>query len=258
MLGSTIIALYFMSVDTWGLLPKAQDNPETIEEAIVRLIGDHNDDSEAHLDTGQSLAVHRENEILDHPSSSIVSDKFSSDDRMLMLPTSADVDVTFDNQSSYALGLLVSMYKNSPSTGDAVASLLNFQLSDMGYVSGDIVFDFLFSADNGSGTAHAEFIVQFASVYVDNGHYKLGWYDGSWHYTSLVSFTQLVAQKWRIHYSAVDNTIYYFLNGTLIHSQVQTPTFASSDYMIDIKLNRGTTTNSSVFFGGINVGFSTS
>ncbi len=34
-----------MADPVWGLLQKAQDDPETIEEAIVRLIGEHEADA---------------------------------------------------------------------------------------------------------------------------------------------------------------------------------------------------------------------
>src|SRR5574343_321995 len=59
----------------WGALAKSFDDPETIEEAIARMINDHNDDVEAHLGENQALEAHRTNEIIDHPAESIVSDK---------------------------------------------------------------------------------------------------------------------------------------------------------------------------------------
>ena len=64
-----------MSAITWGMLSKAQDDPETIEEAIVRLIAAHNDDNESHLAAGQSLQSHKAAEIIDHLAESIVHDK---------------------------------------------------------------------------------------------------------------------------------------------------------------------------------------
>ncbi len=59
----------------WGLLSKAQDNIQTIEEAIADAISTHNDDPTAHLGTGRSLEVHKINEVLDHPVGSSVTDK---------------------------------------------------------------------------------------------------------------------------------------------------------------------------------------
>jgi len=62
-----------MSIPVWGLLEKGQDDSETIEEAISRLIDAHNEDEESHVGTGQSLKSHKASVIIDHLVSSIVS-----------------------------------------------------------------------------------------------------------------------------------------------------------------------------------------
>lgn len=64
-----------MENPVWGLLQKAQDDAETIEEAIERIVGEHNDDSEAHLGEGRSLNSHAASEIIDHLADSIITDK---------------------------------------------------------------------------------------------------------------------------------------------------------------------------------------
>ena len=64
-----------MSATNWGMLSKSQEDPETIEEAIARLITAHNADEESHLDTGQSLQSHKASAIIDHLALSIVEDK---------------------------------------------------------------------------------------------------------------------------------------------------------------------------------------
>jgi len=61
----------------WGGLAKAQDDPETIEEAIARMIDEHDDDADAHVEEGQSLTLHRANEVVDHPEGSVLADKES-------------------------------------------------------------------------------------------------------------------------------------------------------------------------------------
>ena len=61
--------------ETWGLLPKSQVDAELIEEAIARLILEHNEDETAHLGTGQSLQSHKASEIIDHLVASIIADK---------------------------------------------------------------------------------------------------------------------------------------------------------------------------------------
>jgi len=63
-----------MSVETWGLLSKSQIDNETIEEAIARLIQAHEDDPNAHVETGESLESHKASVIIDHAVNSIVED----------------------------------------------------------------------------------------------------------------------------------------------------------------------------------------
>ena len=71
------IVIFFigMSVTVWGQLNKAQDDPETIEEAIVRLIAVHEAEPTSHTGDGESIDVHRKNDIIDHPKGSVVLDK---------------------------------------------------------------------------------------------------------------------------------------------------------------------------------------
>lgn len=53
-----------MSIPTWGMLEKSQVDPETIEEAINRLIAAHD-----------LLPDHKASEIIDHLAASIIADK---------------------------------------------------------------------------------------------------------------------------------------------------------------------------------------
>ena len=62
----------------WGLLPKAQTNPATVDDDISNAIAAHNTDPNAHTATGQSLDVHRVNAIIDHPAGSIPVDKITN------------------------------------------------------------------------------------------------------------------------------------------------------------------------------------
>jgi len=64
-----------MANPTWSLLAKSQDDDETIEEAIDRIVAAHNADEEAHLGVGESLQSHKASEIIDHVAESVVADK---------------------------------------------------------------------------------------------------------------------------------------------------------------------------------------
>lgn len=66
-----------MGVLNWGDLTKNQEDSETIEQAVARLIAEHNADTEAHVAEGQSLQSHKAAEIIDHLAESIVTDKLA-------------------------------------------------------------------------------------------------------------------------------------------------------------------------------------
>lgn len=72
--------ILLMGLFNWGALPKAQDNPQTIDEAISAAILAHEEDPTAHLGDGESLEQHKANEVLDHPQASVVADKIGASD----------------------------------------------------------------------------------------------------------------------------------------------------------------------------------
>lgn len=92
---SILAIIIFMSLSVWGALQKAQDNPETIEEAIERIVQEHDDDANAHLDTGQSLKSHKASEIIDHLALSIVEDKIEDGS---ITPVKIDSDISYITQ----------------------------------------------------------------------------------------------------------------------------------------------------------------
>ena len=90
-----------MSNPVWGMLEKSQTDPEKIEEAIARLIAEHNADETAHLEAGQSLQSHKASEIIDHVVNSIVTDKIKDGevtipkvgwDRFFLMPEFESLD----------------------------------------------------------------------------------------------------------------------------------------------------------------------
>lgn len=63
-----------MSIPVWGLLEKSQVDPETIEDAILRLIAVHEADPTAHQGAGESLELHKASTIIDHLADSVVAE----------------------------------------------------------------------------------------------------------------------------------------------------------------------------------------
>ena len=69
--------IFYMTLFTWGSLPKDATHATTIDEEIASAVDAHNNDPTAHLDIGQSLQEHKSNDILDHPAGSVKNDKSS-------------------------------------------------------------------------------------------------------------------------------------------------------------------------------------
>lgn len=90
-----------MALPLWGQLQKAQDDPETIEEAIERVVSEHNAEPEAHLGEGQSLESHKTEPIIDHPQGSVLADKRSTTELILQFLLNAGEGWDFDNASPF-------------------------------------------------------------------------------------------------------------------------------------------------------------
>lgn len=74
---TTLLFTFLLHMDTWGLIPKSQVDPETIEQAIARMIGEHEADPVSHNGPDEAIAVHRQNEIIDHKAGSVLADKWT-------------------------------------------------------------------------------------------------------------------------------------------------------------------------------------
>lgn len=82
-----------MTLPLWGELQKSLDDSETIEQAIARLVAEHEADPEAHLGEGESLSEHKHEDTIDHPQGSVLADKWTH--------TEFDVATSFENLSPF-------------------------------------------------------------------------------------------------------------------------------------------------------------
>lgn len=105
-----------MSLPLWGELQKSQDNPETIEEAIIRLIGVHNDDPTSHLGEGRSLEAHKTEGVIDHPAGSLLADKRSEKEiwRYYLCRPSEGWQTNGEETYDLDSGLYLRAYENNP------------------------------------------------------------------------------------------------------------------------------------------------
>lgn len=134
----------------WGLLPKAQDNPQTIDEAIAAAIAAHEADPDAHLGDGESLESHRANDTIDHPAGSVLGDKWTM--------TEFDFTTYFESLSGmFPTGNVTQIFPgveiDSNVSGDAGRSQLVLDFESAGLVfnpAKTFLFQFVFNADTGS------------------------------------------------------------------------------------------------------------
>lgn len=70
-----LILSIFMATETWGNIPKAQDDNQKINEAIDEAIDNHLADPNAHIETGEVVDNHKSASVIDHPAGSVVNDK---------------------------------------------------------------------------------------------------------------------------------------------------------------------------------------
>lgn len=80
----------------WGALQRAVNDPTTIDEAIAASVAAHNNEAESHLGTEQSLEIHRENPIVDHPAESVVNDKIQAGARRWVAIVDPNSESDFD------------------------------------------------------------------------------------------------------------------------------------------------------------------
>ena len=218
-----------MSVETWDQLPKNQTDPETIEQAIARLIAVHEADPEAHTGANESLQAHRQNEIIDHPASSIVPDKLNNN------------SPTYQNFFSGVTNYVVEGPVNQTGQGEIVLipytahlhSLVNIPIANLGYVNfpaSDIICDFTHRITKSSGVhftgvlALGDYTNGFGIEYTET-HFRCFYsYEDNLVYSSYIANDLNGLTNWRFYLSAIDKAIYFIKNGV----QVATIPFSES------------------------------
>ena len=131
-----------MSVETWGLQPKSQTDPETIEQAIERIVAEHEHDPTSHLGENESIEAHRKSEVIDHLAESILNDKLYIASRAYTAIVGSDENDDYaDLQSAidyvhsvgggsvyiksgtYILGQIITLYENVKLVGQSRESV---------------------------------------------------------------------------------------------------------------------------------------
>lgn len=221
-----------MSVETWGQMAKSSDDAEKVEEAVSRLIAEHEADPSAHLGVGESLEAHRTNEVLDHPAGSVVSDKISFNDYILQMP--------FISLDGFHSGGLVGvtfprLYIEADWEGPApcYAGFQAPKLASLNFLDYEFVIRCMAQTQNGTGNNFFQFgvynYVSFkGTTKIINGFYFslenrqiYGRFKDSTHdYSVLLAnvgeFTG--PDLWNIAYSPVDKLLKFYINGEILGS----------------------------------------
>lgn len=211
-----------MTLPVWGQQQKAQDNNQTIDQAIAAAIAVHEADDTAHLGTGESLEAHKTESVIDHPVGCLLPDKISFSD--------LSFDTTFEAITGFTT---VGNVSNSSwpgailSVDDGGTETSSIKANALGILTGstltyNVLFDYYFYADTVGTTA----IVNFGIV----NNAMTTWYVGfrltggnvigfaRWGGTEYTTGTLATPSAGslvfvRVYYDYVADTIYFYVDG---------------------------------------------
>lgn len=223
-----VILLLGIMTTVWGNIPKAQDDAETIEEAIARLIAIHEAEPTSHTGDGEAIDVHRKNDIVDHPQGSILADKLTS--REVLYDLSVGAGASFTNtglvtttglrlfelstedggtQTSQAKALTYPGFNPFANTKDSlIETQVYFDLS------GENIQDIWFGITDGTTPGNTGYGFKWDGTQV-RGFARFG---STTYYTSALTVTSRTLGIFRAQYNTIENTVYFYYNGELVGS----------------------------------------
>ena len=246
--------LTYMTIEVWGLLPKSQTDPETIEECIDRKIAEHEAEPTAHLGDGESIDVHRKNDVLDHPEGSVVADKFQTGGLTLTYDFSdlARLSKFGDYDNSSWPGVSLWATSGTPyrayltSIGSNVRKYIDYSFDWM------IQFSF-FLGEEGSPTLNLSFgqissnaLVRGVSLDLTPTADKVRWVKtGATVETSDLAISRAEWHTMRIRFSPVEEKLYIYLDNELVATLDEPNTETTSGgsdwtvYLVDASVGEG-------------------
>lgn len=237
-----------MALPLWGELQKSQDDPETIEEAIARIVAEHEADPTSHLGDGESLQAHKSAETIDHPAQSVVVDKFAT-----VTPSASYALTNLDRWAkvgqidyNFMTGVLVGIETGSAETsymfqypgyqllvdGLTKNMTLAFDLSFGGYTEG---FKGRFGISNSATTdfigvyleiteTYTKLVAKSSTQTLETSDIGIDWSDEA-------------IRNIRINFSETDQAFYLLVNGTQVASLgVPTGTFPHSGQFVFFRM----------------------
>lgn len=213
-------------VTVWGLLPKAQDDATTIAEAIAAALAAHNADPTAHMDPAASLGLHRQNDIIDHPAGSVLTDKNTLTEWQY-LPDLFDDAIfsTVENNSNWDPGNPPASFVGAFGTGEycfreglpsGIATLLDYTKEILVQWTATLNLNangdsYLFLGEETTRVPNKGFGFHFDGLTLTGFYQKTG----SAVVTSSLTFVNNDLNIMRAHYDPILNAFSFYVNGTL-------------------------------------------
>lgn len=237
--------LFFSMTTTWQNLPKNGTDNETIEQAISRLITVHNNDNTSHLAEGQSIDEHRKETILDHPAGSIMGDKYSNRD-FTVIPTFESLDAYTKSSAGISRSLGGLRFETTATSNTVRYLRAGGQYSPRYYKEiYEIVFQYSYTHNQGTnylaygvvgGSGNIDVGAGVGFKFLNNAIYAVQIYQDSGYNlvenATLISGAQAnLPHVFRVHLSAQEEVINYYIDATLVHSESIEQSY---DYGLDL------------------------
>ena len=223
---------------TWSNLPKSQTDNETIEQAIMRIVAQHETDNTSHMGIGESIDVHRKELVLDHAVGSVLLDKETmSEIKFYTTFESLDMwDITGDVTIASNIGAV--LYLEHPFTtlsglGVQPQIPINFRNTNK-----DMLFQCLLRTDFDIYNYNGYFGFLFGNTSTSEGfgfqvrNKVLYTYIGIPPFSRSVSHSTIalnIDHIYRVQYIAGERTFYFYVDGVLIDSYILPITYNFED-----------------------------
>lgn len=233
-----------MSIFTWGAQPKSQVDPETVEEAITRIVAQHEHDPASHLGENESIEAHRTSEVIDHLAGSILPDKKDM--------TDLNYDINFQSLDGFSItgyasvgDLKLNLYVESPSANTARVYFVPFQEDLYSTASYSMLLQCITWFSGGTlSTAYLEF--HRVGFQLEHGRIRgYYWTNGfaSQEFTPWYTIDMNVLHSLRAQYFSLEGVARFYADGDIVGELTFPFTPQAEDVILDLNHSRNTQTD---------------
>lgn len=211
---------------TWENIPKSAIDSQTIAEYIDQKISEHEAEPTSHMGTGESIDMHRKNDILDHKVGSVLSDKETMSELKFYstFETLSSFDVWGDVSNADQWGVSFSVYSGEPQSGIALYSALQQPFI---HFEKDFLFQSILHFENinnntdsyfGLLAGYATYEIGAGFILIDGVIYTHVNTGSGHHRTALTGLNPEYDHIYRVQYISDEHKIYFFVNGVQVDS----------------------------------------